>query len=113
MNDMRVPFRLFFLPLALALCGLWGCESGLECRTVTVNSGCQARCARVIDKDGGQWMCTDQVMSTSSGENSILQRQTRKVTTKRLDKEVCCPVVDRTVADEAIRKQLGLKCQDR
>ncbi len=97
--------------LIVAAGTLPGCDKGLKCKPVTVNSGCQARCARVIQRDGKELMCTDQVLSTSTGENSILQRQTKKVTTRRLDAEVCFAVIDRTVADDAIRKELGLKCQ--
>lgn len=89
---------------------LAACESGLECRPVTVNGGCEARCAKVIEKDGKQLMCTDMLLVNATGENAILQRKTKKVTTRKLDGEVCFPVKDRKVADEAIRKQLGTLC---
>ncbi len=89
------------------------CEAGIECRPVTINSGCEARCARVIKKDGKQLMCTDQLLATETGENAILQTKTKKITTMKLDKEVCFPVVDRKVGDEAIRMELGNQCHRR
>jgi hypothetical protein len=94
-----------------AMAALPACKSSLECRPVEVNSGCEARCSRVIKKDGKELMCTDQLLANQVGENAILQRKTKKITTKKLDAEVCFPVVERKIADEAIRKELGNKCQ--
>lgn len=105
--DLTIPMFVVLVGLAMMLTA---CESSLECRPVTVNSGCEARCARVIKTDGKELMCTDQLLANQEGENAILQRKTRKITTKKLDAEVCFPVVDRKIADEAIRAELGLKC---